>query len=264
MREVVGINANFEGASLYRANLENSRLIGANLHDTLLESANLADARISRKSIGFRLLQENPKRYADHLHWDDPNLSADEWNRYYTHRFERIREIYGDLHSSFSRHGYREDASWAYYKERVFERKMHSPAQTRLYFGNEISAKDQNSIWHWLWFYLRHLVRWFLLWVAELSCGYGERPARTIILVVVIVPIFAYLFRLTGGISTITGESMTGFDYINYSFGSFSTVSFARFVTMNALAELLTSIEALFGIASLALLMFALGNRISR
>ncbi len=57
---------------------------------------------------------------------------------------------------------------------------------------------------------------------------------------------------------------MTGLDYVNYSFGAFATVGFARFITVNALAEALTSIEALFGMATLALLMFALGNRISR
>ncbi len=130
--------------------------------------------------------------------------------------------------------------------------------------ASEVAAKDKNNIWHWLWFYLRHFGKWLLLWASELSCGYGERPARTAFLVVVIVPLFAVLFRLSEGVAASNGAAMTGLDYVNYSFGAFATVGFARFITVNALAEALTSIEALFGIATLALLMFALGNRISR
>ncbi len=57
---------------------------------------------------------------------------------------------------------------------------------------------------------------------------------------------------------------MSWIDYINYSFGAFTTIGFSNFQTTTALAQTLTSIEALLGISILALLMFTLGNRISR
>ncbi len=41
-------------------------------------------------------------------------------------------------------------------------------------------------------------------------------------------------------------------------------MDFSRFETTGVIAETLASIEALLGISILALLMFALGNRISR
>jgi hypothetical protein len=41
-------------------------------------------------------------------------------------------------------------------------------------------------------------------------------------------------------------------------------MSFADLVPVNDISKLLSSIEAIFGISALAMLMFSLGNRINR
>jgi hypothetical protein len=177
---------------------------------------------------------------------------------------ERAHEIYSELRISFLNHGYYDDASWAHFKERSIERQMHSPRQARLYYGDELPENTTLLSWRRWWFYLKHTVRWILLWGAELSCGYGEKPLRTLWWALAIVLVLPVFYWLSGGIVSVGGTPLAWLDYLNYSFGAFTTISFARFVTANWIAETLTSLEALLGISVLALLMFALGNRISR
>lgn len=99
--------------------------------------------------------------------------------------------------------------------------------------------------------------------MAEITCGYGERPLRTVVCAFVIVLVFPFLFMWSGGVVATNG-SMSTIDYFNYSFGAFATIGFSQFIPITPVAQTLTSIESLLGIAFLALLMFALGNRISR
>ena len=100
-------------------------------------------------------------------------------------------------------------------------------------------------------------------WLADMLCGYGEKPLRTILWAVVILLVFPLLFYSSGGVVSQNGQ-MTWLDYMNYSLGTFTTIGFSQFVPETPLAQVLTSIEALLGISILALLMFTLGNRISR
>jgi uncharacterized protein YjbI with pentapeptide repeats len=256
--------ADFRGASLYRVQFEDSNMVGANLANALLESGDLSEVRLNRRSIGSHILQEKPDRYSDYLRWDDPELTEDEWDMYFVHRLERAREIYAELRSSFLKHGFYDDASWAHFKERSLERQMHQSCQAKLYYGDELPENATLLSWRWWWFYLKHTARWVLLWGAELSCGYGEKPLRSIGWALAVVLIFPVFYWLSGGIVSTNSRPLSALDYLNYSLGSFTTIGFARFNTANWIAETLTSLEALLGISVLALLMFALGNRISR
>ena len=264
LREAEAGLADFGGASLYWVQFEESRMIGANLGGTLLVGANLSGAELDRRSIGSCILQEEPDRYGEYLRWDSPEHVENEWGRFFVRRLERAREIYTELRSSFLNHGYYDDASWAHFKERSLERKMHSLRQARLYYSDELPENTTLLSWLWWWFYLKHTVKWVLLWGAELSCGYGEKPLRTLWWALAVILAFPLFYWLSGGIVSANGTPLTWLDYLNYSFGAFTTIGFARFVTANWVAETLTSLEALLGISVLALLMFALGNRISR
>jgi len=97
-------------------------------------------------------------------------------------------------------------------------------------------------------------------WIFELSSAYGEKPSLTVIWALAFVFGFAIVFKFSGQI----GGAKTWLDYFNYSLGSFVTIGFNQFEALTPLAQTLTSIEALLGICILALLMFALGNRINR
>ena len=148
------------------------------------------------------------------------------------------------------------------------EKKTHwPPGQVRACYAEEleeIAARGARRLWQLFRFYLKHLCSYCVDWVVELTCGYGEKPLRTLWWVLAVLLVFPVFYQLSGGIVSADGTPLTWLDYLNYSFGAFTTIGFARFVTANWVAETLTSLEALLGISVLALLMFALGNRISR
>ncbi len=178
-------------------------------------------------------------------------------------RHGRARDIYRTLKNNFRSIGYYDDASWAYFKERQMEKETFQPTRARRYYGHELPKTCSARSFHWWWFHLKYTAKWLLGWAAELSCGYGERPLRTVVWAGVILVMFPLLFRWTGNVVSEVG-AMTWLDYFNYSLGAFTTIGFNQFRATTPLAQTLTSIEALLGISVLALLMFALGNRVSR
>lgn len=52
--------------------------------------------------------------------------------------------------------------------------------------------------------------------------------------------------------------------YIIYSAGAFATIGYEGLKPITTAAQIWTAVEAILGISILALLMFTLGNRISR
>jgi len=188
-------------------------------------------------------------------------------------------EIYLALKNAFLDAGRYHDASWAYVKERQMERKTKAPWRARQYHGHRhplgiqrIPCYDQLPRWHPLvwWFWLRYLVKWLLDWATELSCGYGQRPLRTLgvaALVLVVFPLFYWATAGVGWHDPALGQDIicTNFlDYVIYSTGAFATIGYEGLKALNTVARVLTASEALLGIALVALLMFTLGNRISR
>ena len=264
LQDAIAGEADFSGSSLYRADLTGTSLIDANLTDTLLESAILSGTRFTQKSIGSHILQEDAQALEEHLFWDDPNLTDAEKDRFLVHRLARAREIYLQMLNSFLTHGYRDDASWAHFRARVLERQMHSPKQARLYFGDELDLAKGNPFLSQSWFRVRHFVRWLIMWASELTCGHGEKPLRTIGCALVVLALFFGLFVVSGGIVDKYDHVMSWGDYLNYSLGTFATMNFSDFEVHGWLAQGLTNVEALLGVSTLALLMFTLGNRISR
>jgi hypothetical protein len=172
------------------------------------------------------------------------------------------------LKNVFLNKGQYEEAGRAYFKERQTRRRTHLPLkrarQCYLDELNDIAKSGLTRKYQLLNFSLRHIFAYLLDWAAEMTCGYGEKPLRTIWWAFVSIVIFSFLYSLSGGIVSINGATLNWLDYLNYSFGAFATVGFANFSTSTPLAQTLTSIEALVGISLLALLMFTLGNRISR
>jgi hypothetical protein len=176
---------------------------------------------------------------------------------------EQSRQEYADLKANFIDTGNFEDASWAHIKERQMAKKTHSPRNARIYYADELPESRSLLSAGWWGFYLRHTAKWLLDWAAELTCGYGERPLRTVLWAGVVLLVFPLLYRASDGIVSAAG-AMSWLDYFNYSFGAFTTFGFDQFQAVTPVAQTLTSIEALLGISVLALLMFTLGNRISR
>jgi uncharacterized protein YjbI with pentapeptide repeats len=247
--------ANLDGAILWDANLENAELAEAVLTNVNLFGARLSNIYMTKEQLGGKIIQDDVDyRDPTSTHPMPPSLG----------RCKQAQIIYRELKNNFYGMGLYEDGSWAYVRERRSRRATYNPRWARQYYGAELPGETSLLSWRLWWFYLKYTWKWLLDWAAELSCGYGEKPLRTLVWALAVILIFPLFYWLSGGIVSVGGTPLTWLDYLNYSFGAFTTIGFARFVTANWIAETLTSLEALLGISVLALLMFALGNRISR
>jgi uncharacterized protein YjbI with pentapeptide repeats len=267
--------ANLELANLKKVNLSNAELYGTNLKDARLDEANLKGANLykanlrgatfSAESIGKRIIQENKEDYeAYHQRWyTNPHVRDKYQKRNLDLRHIQAAEIYQALKNVFLSSGYYDDASWAYFKEKQMRRITVAPWRAHRYYSDELPIEIRFWSWRYWLFYVKYTMKWILDWMAELSCGYGEKPMRAVVCAFVILLIFPIVFRFSGGVVSDSGQ-MTWLDYFNYSLGSFTTIGFDQFHAITPLAQTLTSLEALLGISTLALLMFALGKRISR
>ena len=182
--------------------------------------------------------------------------------------YYRAKEAYLALKNNFLSLGRYDDASWAYFKERQMERKANNPLRARRFYSEAEAPNTSNSVCksfaYLLVFYAKHTLRWILDWMAELTCGYGEKPLRTVTFAVLIIFFFPFLYHLSGGLTSITNRGLHWIDYLQFSLSSFTTMTHPDVIPTNHATKILTNVEALIGISVLALLMFSLGKRISR
>lgn len=264
-------DANLTQVHLYRADLENAIFLNANLTFANLYRANLTQAQsLTREVIGGQLVQDSKNvylKYYQRLLGDQHGLPSEELEEKINHigqnRLSKGEQVYRTLKTIFMNNGQYADASWAYVKERQLRRKMHALPHARHNFAQEFPIEGRFLRLRRFGFFMRHFYFWILDWIAELSCGYGERPLRPILIAFVTLAGFPFIYSLIGGIVDEDGV-MSLLDYFNYSFATFTTLGFEQFTAVTPLAQTLSSIEGLVGISILALLMFVLGNRISR
>ena len=255
--------SDLSGAQLERADLSDARLQGADLFHCHLQVAKLSHAqlqqvdmydvasldgalwygalldhtRIKRESLG--------KRIGDELKAHDSKGAED---------YHRAEEAYLMLKNNFNQIGRYEDASWAYVKEQQMEKMA--------YYREWRSGGTQfGSGWDPLWFLSRpawgSFWRWLRNWAYELATGYGERPWNPVIGGVLIILGFAGGFCATRAIGNF-------WDALVYSIATFATFNLADTGPTGRAADLASSVEALLGIAVLALVVFTLGNKMSR
>jgi hypothetical protein len=268
LRETVLRYADLEDAVLWDARLEDADLERANLRGANLFGARFLDTYLTRTEVGDVCQEQNS--YVLPRGIDLPP----QFGRYY-----QAIAIYRALKQNFDSEGLYSDASWAYVKERQMERKTKAPWRARQYHGHghplgiqRIPCYDQLPRWHPLvwWFWLKYFVKWLLDWTTELSCGYGQRPLRTLGVAALVLIVFPFVYRTTAGVGwhdPVLDQDIasTNFlDYVIYSAGAFATIGYEGLKAINTAARVWTAIEALLGIAVVALLMFALGNRMSR
>lgn len=258
-------DTNLNNVDLYLADLENAHLVGASLHKANLNRANITNARLPdniRQAIGDRLIQENENENNEYLTRLSERIPENSLIHRRAFRFIEAANIYGALKNNLMSSGRYKEASWAYIRERQMRKKSSNPRMAIITY-RALEPADKAWAGSSINFYFKSFVKWVSDWLAELSCGYGERPLLTIIWAVAIVFLFALLFQWTGGITSTHGQ-MTFLHYLNYSLGAFTTMGYDQYEAVTLTAQTLTSSEALLGISILALLMFALGNRISR
>lgn len=258
-------DAKLDNIGLYLANLENAHLVGASLHKANLNRANITNARLPdniRKAIGDRLIQEDENEYNEYLNRLTGRIDESSIVHRRAFRFVEAANIYSSLKNNLMNSGRYREASWAYIRERQLRKKSLSPRNSLIVY-RALEPSDKAWAGSSVKYFLKSFFKWIGDWLAELSCGYGERPLLTLIWAAAIIVLFSFVFQWSGGIASSSGQ-MTFLHYINYSLGAFTTMGYGQYEAVTLIAQTLTSIEALLGISVLALLMYALGNRISR
>lgn len=282
------VSARLRGAALINVSFRNAKLTWADLrgarffHGTCFDGADLSEAHLeavdfyplapgalrgafwattyldrSRRSrdqldgcVGEEIVAERNRRRAEKQAFASVgavDLAAKPWLSHWD-----ARESYLNLKTNFNSIGRYADASWAYRRERTMERKA---------LGHEWRA---NGAWRWgsLW-------RWWGNWVAWILTGYGELWCRPIATGVAIIAANWGAFYWLGNVGYAPDgggepERLNCWDSLAYSTGAFLTVGFSDFVPLTYLARVMTVLESGLGIMLVALLLYCLGNRISR
>jgi len=114
--------------------------------------------------------------------------------------------------------------------------------------------------------------------VANIVCGYGEKPYRSFMLSLIIILIFALLYMITGincssgviGISGLAGDFSVKMLFkniiycIHFSLVTFSTVGYGDLLPYNMMGVILSSIEILIGIIMIGILTSTLVRKMTR
>lgn len=120
--------------------------------------------------------------------------------------------------------------------------------------------------------------RKFYSYVANMVCGYGEKPYRSLLLSLIIILIFALLYMITGiessngliGIETLLDNfsiktfMWTMINCIHFSLVTFSTVGYGNLLPHNITGVVLSSIEILIGIIMVGILTSTLVRKMTR
>lgn len=101
---------------------------------------------------------------------------------------------------------------------------------------------------------------WLGLWIADLTCGFGERLGRVAVALGVLMLLPAFLLWLLGGLSGAGGPS----DYLFFSVSRIAASTPPSIEAANRLVEWIAVIQTVVGIALLGLFGFVLGNAVRR
>ena len=244
--------ARLAGARLQRAVLVGAQLQGAFLVGAQLQGAVLAGAQLSRvdmyqvESLDGALWQG---AFLDHTRIKRESLGKaigddiEAREKKTAEAYHIASEAYLLLKNNFNQIGRYEDVSWAYVKEQQMEKMAH-------YCEWRAHGWQFWRAWGPFW-------RWLRNWAYELATGYGERPWNPIIGGLLAILAFAGGFCATRAIGNF-------WDALVYSIATFATFNLARLEPQGRGMEVASSLEAILGISVLALVVFTLGNRMSR
>ncbi len=255
-------DALFAGANLQRAQLLDAHLEGVDLRLTDLRGAMLHGVRL-----------EKTKLRPANVRWQvgEELVASGRQQMHYSVGYFEAADVYQDLKANFAAIGYYDAASWAYVKEKQMEKMAYfqewrpKRVGARLHPLRWLSSPVHTwrRFWRWLRIWITHpgtrisFWRWLRNWAYELATGYGERPLNPVIGGAIAIVVFAAGYFFSGAIGNFG-------DALAYSLATFATFNLADLQPQGRGVDIASSVEALLGIAVLALVVFTLGNRMSR
>jgi uncharacterized protein YjbI with pentapeptide repeats len=267
LQEASLLGAQLQGAQLFGARLQGTylweaRLQQADLRDAHLQGAELKGAQLQRADLR-RTQLDRVDMYdvasVDGAHWYGALLDhtrikreslgkaigdeVEAHQRRTAQAYRQASEAYLSLKNNFNQIGRYEDASWAYVKEQQMEKMAH--------------YREWRSHGWQVWRAWGSFWRWLRNWAYELATGYGERPWNPVVGGVLMILGFAGGFWVTRAVANF-------WDALIYSIATFATFNLADAGPTGRGADVASSVEALLGIAVLALVVFTLGNKMSR
>jgi len=280
-------DANLQGAFLRGADLHGANLVGANLQGAILTGANLQGAHLREADCRGTRLQYSRLGKVDffvaeslegtHFHnafLDDTRMKRKQLGRAIGEELEgwydQARDAYLRLKQNFDVLGDYAASAWAYQKERQMQKACNAPWRARGIYGQtELGDTDEGRVTTWhprvAWFYTRHTLKWLGDWFVELLCGYGESLSRVLAWMLLVILGFAACYQVSHAVVTSSQDAATSlWDHLVFSLGAFTTLQPARLQAARPGIELLTTIQAIIGIALAGLLGFVAGNRIRR
>lgn len=239
MREAILWDTNLQEAVLRNADLRGARLQNADLSHAHLEFAVLESADLSQiRSLEGAFLHGT--RWGGNFLTQEKLGSGigEEQERDYA----RAASAYLGLYRLFRQSTSAGAASWAYIKARQMGRKAASPWHAHPCLG-------------------RHTFQWLIDWLAELSCGYGEKPVRPLAWALAALLLFPLLYRISGGVVSSAHNSSTWLELLIYSLATFATLKLDGYQAITLPAQLLTSLQGLLGLALLGLSLYVFGRQ---
>ncbi|HZO76208.1 MAG TPA: pentapeptide repeat-containing protein [Ktedonobacteraceae bacterium] len=263
----------FVEADFQKADLQKGSLLGCDLRDANLIAADLERTDLRQAILkGCKLLLTN---------FDRTKLSRRSLSGFFYEEAQgqlmNTWEIYDTLKANFDGIGRYGDARWAYIQERRYKRKTFAPWYAWKYYADDETPRTEIPWvqWWWhqrvkpFWFFPKYTFLWLASWIADGVSGFGELPSHVIAWGVLVVAIFALIFNASGLLVATIPPSSSLPQYIEaliYSISTFLTMSLNTIHTAqdSIVGDVLSTIEGGLGMAWFGLLLFTLGNRISK
>jgi hypothetical protein len=241
--------ANLTGANFHRANLasvdfENSHMLKCNFQNSCLWHAVIKDANIAESD--FRESDLLGAVFTNVKFWHVKLDGAKSLTSYsFTGKMPinetgalSASEAYRDLKQYFVSNGRYDDASWACFKEKTFQRKDLLKNKRLSYIPSLLMA---------------------------LFCGYGEKPYRVVISSIFLVLLYSILYAVFGALkipAQAASNYLSLWDYIYFSIVTFTTVGFGDLTPkMQPFFQMLVGSEAFTGAFMMGLFVFTLARK---
>ena len=114
-----------------------------------------------------------------------------------------------------------------------------------------------------VWEFMNYSVRWLVLFLSDLTCGYGESLPKTLLTLFIVQICFTFGYLLTGSIIDAGGNTVTDIQHVAlFGLGAMTTTEISGLQPASMAVEFAMTLHVMIGIALTGLLGFVLGNRI--